>query len=159
LILRHGKSSWNNQNLPDHDRPLQKRGKRDATKIGELIRKEGLIPGVIISSTAKRAKDTAIIVADACGFNGDIHYSRMLYHGSTHDYLKLIRLLGGRYTIVMIVGHNPGVEELLYEITQIDEWISTATLVHVTIDIRNWENFDENTGGKLADLWRPRFLS
>ena len=67
LILRHAKSSWKNLDLSDHDdRPLNKRGKNDAPRLGKLLRKENLIPDVIISSTAIRAHDTAKAVAKAC---------------------------------------------------------------------------------------------
>jgi phosphohistidine phosphatase len=158
LILRHGKSSWDEQNLADHDRPLKNRGKQDAPCIGELMRKDGLVPGVIISSTAKRAKDTAKLVADACGFDGEIHYHRALYHGSTGDYIELIRAIGGIHDIVLIVGHNPGLEELLFDITEMDELIPTATLAHIGFEIASWEDLDENTGGKLLGIWRPRDL-
>ena len=59
LILRHAKSSWNNLDLPDYDRPLNKRGKRDAPRMGDFLRHQDLVPDLVISSTAKRAKKTA----------------------------------------------------------------------------------------------------
>ena len=71
-ILRHAKSSWKDEGLPDHDRPLNKRGKRDAPRMGRLLAEEGLVPDLIVSSTAKRAHKTTTEVADACGYKGEI---------------------------------------------------------------------------------------
>jgi phosphohistidine phosphatase len=67
---------WKNPDLPDHDRPLNKRGKNDAPQMGKLLRKENLIPDVIISSTAIRAHDTAKAVAKACGYKGEVMLNR-----------------------------------------------------------------------------------
>ena len=68
LILRHAKSSWNNPDLSDYDRSLNRRGKRDAPRMGKFLRQQSLIPDLIISSTAKRAKKTAKLFAKAIGY-------------------------------------------------------------------------------------------
>jgi phosphohistidine phosphatase len=70
LILRHAKSSWKDPDLPDHDRPLNKRGKHDAPLMGRLLKREDLVPDVIISSTAMRARATAEAVAKGSGYKG-----------------------------------------------------------------------------------------
>lgn len=72
LILRHGKSSWKLPELADHDRPLNKRGKRDAPKIGNLLKEKDLVPDLIISSNAVRAEKTAKIVAKASKYKGKV---------------------------------------------------------------------------------------
>ena len=72
LLLRHAKSSWNEQDLPDHDRPLNKRSQKDAPRMGKLLKDEDLIPDLIISSTAVRAKKTAGLVAKACKYKRKI---------------------------------------------------------------------------------------
>ena len=82
LILRHAKSSWKHPELSDHDRPLNKRGKRDAPIIGELLRKKGLVPDVIFSSTALRAKDTVSAVTSASGYAGKVIFLSALYSAS-----------------------------------------------------------------------------
>src|SRR2546428_2406284 len=79
LILRHAKSSWKHPELTDHDRPLNKRGKRDAPRIEEILRGEHLIPEAIISSTAARAHATAEAVAKASGYKGEVTLNRSLY--------------------------------------------------------------------------------
>ena len=71
LILRHAKSSWQNNDLSDHDRPLNPRGQRDAPDVGKRLRNEGLIPDAVLSSTAKRARQTAEAVAEESGSAGE----------------------------------------------------------------------------------------
>ena len=70
LILRHAKSSWKFPDLSDHDRPLNRRGKQDAPRMGRLLKEKGLVPDLVISSTATRAKDTATAVAKHSGYKG-----------------------------------------------------------------------------------------
>ena len=76
LLLRHAKSSWSDPTLPDHDRPLNKRGIHDAPRMGKLLRHEHLMPDLILSSTAVRAKKTAELVAKACKYKGEIALNR-----------------------------------------------------------------------------------
>ena len=79
LILRHAKSSWKDDSLPDHDRPLNKRGKQDAPLVGRLDSRKDLMPDLILSSTAKRARATVELVAEESNYQGEIEYSRDLY--------------------------------------------------------------------------------
>jgi phosphohistidine phosphatase len=78
LVLRHAKSSWKHPDLSDHDGPLNNRGKRDAQWMGRLLKKENLIPDIIVSST-ERDRATAETVAKASGYKGDITFNRSLY--------------------------------------------------------------------------------
>jgi len=107
LILRHAKSSWEFTELPDHDRPLNNRGKRDAPRIGKMLLKERLIPQLIISSSAIRAHSTAEKVAKACGYQGEILVDSSLYGSEYKAYLNILRNQHDRFDIVMVVGHNP----------------------------------------------------
>ena len=77
LVLRHAKSSWSDPTVDDHERPLNKRGRRDAPRMGELVRQHGLIPGMVISSDAMRARLTAEAVAEAACYAGEILLSRL----------------------------------------------------------------------------------
>jgi len=79
LVLRHGKSTWKHLELADHDRPLNERGKRDAPLMGRLLKKEDLVPEIIISSTARRARSTAEAVAKASRYKGEIILDKSLY--------------------------------------------------------------------------------
>jgi len=158
LILRHGKSSWKHTNSSDHDRPLKNRGKQDAPRMGELIQNEGLTPDLIISSTAERAKETAILTADACGYEGEIIFTRDLYLADESDYLAALQALGSDSSIIMVVSHNPGSEMLVSMLTDENDWMPTAALAHIQLPIGQWEMLNAHTEGELINLWRPREL-
>lgn len=156
LILRHAKSSWGDPELPDHDRPLAKRGKRDAPRVGQLLRKEGLTPDLILSSTAKRACKTAEAVAEESGYEGEIELCGEFYPGAPEDYVAVLRRLPDEERRVMVVGHNPGLEELLETLTGETAALPTAALAQLALPIEHWKDLDEKIEGKLVDLWLPR---
>ena len=158
LILRHAKSSWKDANLADHDRPLNKRGKRDAPRMGSLLREQDLIPDVILSSSAERAYKTAEAAADESGFEGEVILSRDLYSFGPEPYLAYLANLPDEYERVMVVGHNPAMEELLEELTGEYQRFPTAALALVQLPIENWSEIGESEGGRLANLWRPKEL-
>jgi len=158
LILRHGKSSWKNENLSDHDRPLKKRGIRDAIRMGELIKEEEIVPDVILCSTAKRAKSTAELAAETIYFEENIQYCRTLYHGSSYNYYEKLASLENDLKIAMVVGHNPGLEELLLDLASVDEWMPTAALAQIELKINSWQELKIGFPGKLVGFWFPRGL-
>jgi len=158
LILRHAKSSWKETGLTDHDRSLNKRGRRDAPRIGELLREQGLVPDMILSSSAKRAKRTAEIVAEESGFSGEIMFSRELYAAWPESYIDALSIQPDQYECVMVVGHNPGLEELLLVLAGEAERMPTAALAQVTLPIDSWRELSYETSGELVKIWRPREL-
>jgi phosphohistidine phosphatase len=155
LILRHAKSSWNHPELSDHERPLNKRGKRDAPRMGELLRAEGLIPDIIMSSTARRARETAERVIDASGFDGQTLLIPEFYHGSYETMLELLRELPDDAECVMIVGHNPDLEEFIESLTDDYTPLSTASLAKIEVPILRWKELRETMTGKLVNVWNP----
>ena len=80
LLMRHAKSSWDDPDVADHDRPLNKRGKKDAPRMGQWLAEQGLTPEVIVTSTAKRARKTAELVAESCGCQREPIVLPELYH-------------------------------------------------------------------------------
>ena len=159
LILRHAKSSWKDTSLADHDRPLNKRGKRDAPRMGKLLRKQDLVPDRIISSTAKRARNTATAVAKACHRQDKVELTSEFYHAGLGSYLAVLQNLSDDNQRVMIVGHNPGLEALVTHLTGRMETMPTAALAHVALPIEQWTEVDYETQGELLDLWRPKALT
>lgn len=158
LILRHAKSSWKHTELADHDRPLNKRGKRDALRMGLLIREEDLFPDLILCSSAKRAQATVDLLVETSGYEGEVQIGRDLYAHYADAYLEALRTLVDRYEKVMVVGHNPGLEELLESLT--GEWhrLPTAALAQVRLSIDSWSELDDEIEGKLLNLWLPKEL-
>ena len=158
LILRHAKSSWKETGISDHSRSLNRRGMKAAPRMGQVLFEEDLVPDVILSSTARRARETADLVADASGFDGEIHYLESFYHASPSDYLDALRSLSSDINIVMIVGHNPDLEMLLEMMTGIDERLPTAALALIQLPIENWSQLTDEAEGELLNLWLPRTL-
>lgn len=159
LILRHAKSSWNNARLSDHQRPLNQRGRQDAPRMGRLLRTEELVPDLIISSTAERALATAEAVALSSGYEAEIRSTRLLYHAEPEAYLDAVRQTDDARECVMVVGHNPGVSELLERLTGDQEQMPTAALAQILLPIKSWRELNEATEGQLVNLWRPRELT
>lgn len=159
LILRHAKSSWKEVGLSDHDRPLNKRGRHDAPKMGRLIRQKGLAPQLIICSGAKRARETVERVIEACGCKGELRFSEELYAAGPEAYIKVLKELDDRYERVMVVGHNPGLEELLEVLTAEEHLLPTAALAQLALPIKKWRELDDSTEGDLIKLWAPRQLA
>jgi len=158
LIMRHAKSSWSNNFMGDHDRPLNNRGEKDAPRMGMLLKQEELTPDLIISSTAKRAKATAKAVAQACDYEEEIQYTRQLYHADPETYLMILNGLPDSVERVMVVGHNPGMEELVAALTDVDTRFTTANIAHVRLPIEQWRELNEAVAGELLDLWLPKEL-
>jgi phosphohistidine phosphatase len=160
LVLRHAKSSWRDPALDDHERPLNKRGRRDALQMGELVRKHRLTPDIIISSDAVRARLTTKAVAEAARYEGEILLDRRLYIASPADILSVLRTVREtKAGTVMIVGHNPGLEELVEQLTAEQLDLPTAALARIVLPIDRWRDLRVSTRGTLFGLWRPKELT
>lgn len=158
LLLRHAKSSWKYPDLADHDRPLNKRGKQAAPRMGQLLKDEELLPDLILSSTAARAQTTARKVASASGYAGDIRVTRELYEAGPEAYLALLQEVADDHARVLMVGHNPDLEALLEQLTDEAEALPTAALALVELPIQHWREVNDATEGKLVRVWRPKEL-
>jgi phosphohistidine phosphatase len=158
LLLRHAKSSWKDTDLADHDRPLAKRGTRDAPRMGRLMREKGLLPEVILSSTAKRARATAEAVAQECGYAGELQTEPELYAFDAEPYLATLAALPEDYECVMLVGHNPAMEELLEALTGEFLRFPTAALAELSLPIASWREIAEVEEAELLNVWYPKEL-
>ena len=159
LVLRHAKSSWNDPVLDDHARPLNKRGQRDARRMGELVREYGLIPDVVLSSDAVRARLTAEAVAETARYVGEILLDPHLYMASPADILSLLPTVRENAETVMIVGHNPGFEKLVEQLTSERHDLPTAALAQIGLPIDQWRDLKLSIRGTLVGLWRPEELA
>lgn len=114
LLLRHAKSSWDDSSLDDFDRPLAKRGIKDAPRMGAFARNTGYVPDLIISSPAKRAHQTTQLFAAEAGVeDSEIEWEEDFYYGSASDYLASVQQCDDGLGCVMLVGHNPKMEEIV----------------------------------------------
>jgi phosphohistidine phosphatase len=149
LILRHAKATPKDPNISDHDRSLDKAGKDDALHMGKLMKDKEMIPSLIISSAALRAKSTAELVAKGCGYQGDIVLNQSLYEAKPKDYLSILETLSDIYCSVLIVGHNPTVEDAIQMLTDSSDVMamSSCALAHFSVLIEKWSDLSNN--GKL----------
>lgn len=157
IIMRHAKSSWDNANLTDHERPLNARGLRDAPPMGELLAEQDLVPDLIISSTATRARETAEIVSQSCGYSEEIHFTDDLYLASPAAITTCLNRLAGDAERVMIIAHNPGLEELVYGLTGESQRMPTAAIAVVRNPV-SWSEFKLGEEYELLQMWRPKEL-
>src|SRR5690349_15735418 len=113
LLLRHAKSSKDDDALRDFDRPLNDRGKDDTKLIGRFIRESSISPDLVISSPAKRAQRTTELVMKAAGLNLTVAFDERIYEADVHRLLAVISQIEPARNVVMLVGHNPGCEDLV----------------------------------------------
>ena len=139
FLLRHAKSSWDDANLADFDRPLNKRGFKTAPLVGETIRKNKFQVDSIICSPAKRAEQTAILVKETAQIEADIRFDDRIYEASPHRLLEIASGLDNNFQSAMLVGHNPGLEGLLKMLTHEVEAMPTAALAIIDLKIESWK--------------------
>ena len=157
LILRHAKSSWSDASLDDWQRPLNERGRRDAPRVGELLRDRSLVPDLIITSDAVRARTTAQAVAKAAGYAREIVVDPSLYHARPEDVIAVLNGVPDEAAgTVLIVGHNPGLEELVTQLTGQFHGLATAALVELVVPIDRWSVLDGTVAASIVDTWQPR---
>lgn len=158
LLLRHGKSSWKDEHLEDHERPLKKRGRKDTRRIAKELLKHDLMPDLILSSSATRTRETAEELQDALDYKKKIVYSDELYMGEPQDFIDLLSSLDNKYNTVMIVAHNPGLETYLQIIDGEIESLPTAGLGHLVLALDDWKEITLDTMGDLISFWSPKEL-
>lgn len=159
LLLRHAKSSWKHADLSDHERPLKKRGKRDAPRMGRHLRESDLVPDFVLSSDARRALDTAALLMNACDCDGPFEADRVLYHADPESIVERLRRVSDEHDRILVVGHNPGLEELLELMVGSYERLPTAALVQLDVAIDSWSELAAECDAKLVGCWRPRELN
>jgi phosphohistidine phosphatase len=156
LLMRHAKSSWADSRLADHERPLNRRGRGDAPRMGAFLAQQELIPDRILCSSAVRTRQTAEGLFEGLGQELPITYTRDLYGGSAGDFVEALKRLGDEIEMALIIAHNPGMEYALEQFTGQWERLPTACIAQVEFGIDSWSDLNEETQGELKGLWRPK---
>ncbi|MCA1589349.1 MAG: histidine phosphatase family protein [Acidobacteria bacterium] len=146
FILRHAKSSWDDPNLADFERPLNQRGQKAAPFMGELMTARKLVPDLIMSSPARRARETAELVKKNGDLDGEIVFEEKIYEAGPSALLKVIANLDERFECVLLVGHNPVSEELVRILTGRSESMPTAALAVIDLNIGKWADIAAQAG-------------
>ncbi len=149
ILIRHAKSSWKDQTLSDRERPLNTRGKIDAPLMGQILFEKNIIPDLVLSSTAKRAKKTAQkIFFDIYGFSeNQIYLTDDLYFTGVAFHMLIINTLLDNKNTVAFVGHNPDFVDLIDFLTKekVQE-MPTSGVYCLDFDVNSWKEVKENTG-------------
>ena len=153
-VLRHAKSDWNDASLTDFERPLNERGVHAAQKMGAFMQQRGIVPDLIISSPARRARETAQIVKDAAGIAAEIHFEPRIYEAGMGDLMEIVSQVENDCEKLLIVGHNPGFEQLVEILSGELQPMPTAALAEIELPIENWS--ETMRGGKLKNLFKPK---
>lgn len=158
FMVRHAKSSWSQPMQKDFDRPLNDRGERDAPMMGERLKKLGIMPDLVISSTAKRAKQTAKKICDALGYNkDDIKWYEKLYHCSPDIYEEVIYEIDNDIETIFIVSHNPGITQFVNGLSADFKIynVPTCGIIGAEFESEHWNDFS-TTGRKVILFEYPK---
>jgi len=158
FVLRHAKSSWDQPGLQDFERPLNERGRRDAPRMGRLMRERALRPDVILCSPAERTRQTVALLAAAAGLDAEPRFDERIYEASAGLLIDVLSEVEREAEGVLLIGHNPGVEKLIEVLTGASVRMTTAALAHVVLDIDAWGDVGPECG-RLEWVVRSKELS
>ncbi|HKR14142.1 MAG TPA: histidine phosphatase family protein [Pyrinomonadaceae bacterium] len=158
FLLRHAKSSGKDESLPDFERPLHRRGKRAAATLGQYIRANEILLELILSSPAVKARETAERVLKSAKLDTELRYDHRIYDASAARLTEVVSQIDNDRRVVMIVGHNPGVEELLSFLTGNSVEAPTASLAKLTSRATRWSTLAREGKATLEWLIKPREL-
>jgi len=157
FLLRHAKSSWKDETLADFERPLNRRGKRAAETMGDYFRSEGIVPELIVCSPAVRARETLELVSKAAKWSTEVRYDQRIYEASGMRLAEIVSQIDNDRKTAMLVGHNPGMEELLLLLTAESVEIPTGTCAKIAVKAGKWANAVDKRA-TLEWLVKPREL-
>lgn len=150
VLIRHAKSSWKDKNLKDMERPLKKRGTKDAGVMGKVLKDMQLVPELILTSPAVRARETARLLARE--YNIDINQlvlEPMLYLESKAKLLKVINTIDDKFNTVFLISHNPGLTDLANTLSgESIENIPTSGVFALQFDVSSWAEADKGNARK-----------
>jgi phosphohistidine phosphatase len=166
LLMRHAKSSWNQPELADIDRPLAPRGREVVPLVARYLADHGLIPDLVLGSPAKRVEETWQLMAPVLGEHVTCKTLRSLYDAAPSRLLEALRRVGGEVRTLMLIGHNPGLGALAVSLAgagpgkaleRLRTKFPTAAVAVLAFETENWAELAAG-GGRLNELVRPKDL-
>jgi phosphohistidine phosphatase len=156
-LLRHAKSSWADRTLPDRERPLAPRGYRDAKQIAKHLARLGIRPELVLCSSAERTRKTLELVRPALGTSGTMRLETELYAASSDELLERLRVVPEEVASVMLIGHNPGLQDLALvlasagaDLERLTAKFPTAALATLTVTNTPWSELSESDAVLVA---------
>lgn len=161
FLLRHAKSDWGDESLPDKERPLNGRGRRSAREVAATLESQSIRPDAVLVSSATRTRETVDGFAAALPKGVDPAYEDVLYGATASTLLGRLRQVPDEARSVLLVGHNPGIEELAVALTRpgsaeaLTDGMKTATLVGLVVPAASWTDLAPRTGDLLGRWQHP----
>jgi phosphohistidine phosphatase len=156
-LLRHAKSSWKNEELADFERPLNGRGRKACEVLGRYIKTNQLEFDLVVCSTAVRTRETIDLVRQNAKLQTEVRYDERIYEATASRLLEVVSQLENDRKNVVLVGHNPGMAELLYLLTGEQESFPTACFAKLNLKVSKWSEALENRA-TVEWIVRPREL-
>lgn len=158
FLIRHAKSSWDDPTISDHERPLNERGIRNANFMSNLLKEKNIIPDLIISSTAKRAHQTANIFSENLNYTKKIKFDSRIYEATTQNLLEVISEIENKYNYVFLFGHNPGLTNFANFIsTQSIFNLPTCAIVGFDLPIERWKNISRHSAKLIFNEFPKKY--
>lgn len=156
LLLRHAKSSWHDAGLADFDRSLNKRGLKAAPLMGRYLRRKKIDMQIVLSSPAERARQTAsLVIAAAASDPKLLRYDERIYAASAARLLEIVSQIEESADTALLVGHNPGLSDLVLMLTGEVHHMPTAALARISLNVDKWRGVRAGCGG-LDWLVKPK---
>jgi phosphohistidine phosphatase len=163
-LLRHAKSSWDDPELEDHDRPLAPRGRRAAKLIAEYMKDASFVPSIVLCSSALRARETLEFIAPSLPKQTPVEIEPDIYHAGSGELIARLRRVPRDAESVLLIGHNPAMQDLALAIADANERLEpirrkfpTAALVALDARVEDWEQLKEGVA-VVADFVTPKRL-
>ena len=166
-LFRHAKSDWNDARLRDFDRPLNARGRAGAEVMGKYVREHGVPWARFVASPAVRVTQTMEIAAKAARITPHVVWDRRVYLANSETLIEVLREQEGDPPSIMLCGHNPGLEDLIFDLVpddgsnplrdMVEEKFPTAAFAVLELDVESWDDVTEGCA-RLVHLVRPRDL-
>lgn len=161
ILVRHAKSSWKDPSLADFDRPLNKRGKKNAPFMGEKLKERDILPDLMVSSPAKRARKTAVTIAKKIGYpKKRIVYDDNMYHAGARYMFDLVKNLKKKIDTIMLFGHNPGFNyfaDMLLKKNPVYN-IPTTGIYCIRFDVDSWQEVEIGEGDAVFFDYPKRYI-
>jgi phosphohistidine phosphatase len=156
VVLRHAKSSWSEPGMADVDRPLNDRGRANAALMGRKLRDERIAVDIILASTATRVRETLDLLLPAWKRQGPLSWEKCLYLATPETILHQLAALDNDWRSAMVVGHNPGLSELVEELTGDSIELPTAAIVVLQSSEEDWPAATRSRPWQQLAFWKPK---
>lgn len=158
LLMRHAKSSWSDPELTDHQRPLNGRGRRAAARMGRLLVDEDLVPDLILCSSSRRTRETVDLMQAEFANVCPVVSTDELYHASPQHITGEIAAADDEISRLLVVAHNPGIEELMAEWSGEERRVPTGAIAEYELPISTWAQLSGHATYACRRLWKPKEL-